>query len=255
MAWLRAAIRLLGFVLLTLPLMPLQQVFIWVAPGMARAFPHVYHRMLARLLGFGVKVSGKPPRRGPTLIISNHVSWIDIVVLSAVMPCSFVAKREVAGWPLFGSLARLQRTVFVDRERRRGTGQSRSEMAERLRQGDIIVLFPEGTSSDGKNLLPFRSSYFGAAEDANLPVIPVTLAYGAARGLPLSGRERPSYAWYGDMDLAPHLWAALKAGPVTVEVIFHGTLGHQSRKDMAREAETVVRQSLAEALHGRRKNV
>ncbi len=253
MAWTRAACRLTAFVLLTVLLMPLQQVFIWAAPGLARTFPHLYHRMLARLLGFGIRVVGQPPPRRPALIVSNHVSWIDIVVLSAVMPCSFVAKREVARWPFFGALARLQRTVFIDRERRQGTGQSRSEMTTRLKQDDIIVLFPEGTSSAGRNVLPFRSSYFGAAESQTLPVIPVTLAYVAARGLPMSGRERPSYAWYGDMDLAPHLWTALKSGPVTVEVIFHEPLRHAARKEMANQAETLIRQSLAEALHGRRK--
>lgn len=253
MAWVCAASRLAGFVLLTLLLMPLQQVFIWVAPSLARSFPHFYHRMLARLLGFGIRVVGQAVQRGPALIVSNHVSWIDIVVLSAVMPCSFVAKREVARWPFFGSLARLQRSIFVDRERRKGTDQSRDEMAERLKQGDIIVLFPEGTSSNGRNVRPFRSPYFGAAEGQTLPIIPVTLAYVAAGGLPMSGRERPSYAWHGDMDLAPHLWTALKSGPITVEVIFHDPLRAGTRKAMASEAEALIRQSLAEALHGRRK--
>ena len=252
MPWVRAASRLTAFVLLTLPLMPVQQIFIWVAPGLARAFPHIYHRMLSGLLGFRIRVVGNPPDHGPVLIIGNHVSWIDIVLLSAVMPCSFVAKRQVGGWLFFGSLARLQRTVFVDRERRQGTNKSRNEMTERLKQGDIVVLFPEGTSGDGKAVRPFRSSYFGAAEDPSLPVIPVTLAYVTAWGLPMSGRERPSYAWYGDMDLAPHLWAALKAGPITVEVIFHQPLRHAPRKTMANAAETLIRRSLAEALHGRR---
>ena len=112
--------------------MPLQQLFVWFWPGMARRFPMHYHRLICGLLGIRLRVIGQPPRQGPVLIASNHVSWLDIVVLSAVAPLSFIAKREVGRWPFFGSLARLQRTVFVDRDRRHATGNARDEMRERL---------------------------------------------------------------------------------------------------------------------------
>jgi lyso-ornithine lipid O-acyltransferase len=249
---LRPFMVLTVFALFTLPLMPVQQVFVWTWPWMARLFPMYYHRMVCRILGIRVRVLGVPPISGPILIASNHVSWLDIVVLSAVAPLSFIAKREVNGWPFFGSLARLQRTVFVHRDRRHATGNSRDEMQERLRAGDILVLFPEGTSSDGHNVLPFKSSFFGAAEYEGVLVQPVSIAYSGHRNLPMNRRLRPSYAWYGDMDLAPHLWEALSTGPIEVTVVCHPPLslsGEMNRKALARHAEDLVRRGVALALH------
>lgn len=252
MSRLRPWIILALFAGLTVPLMPLQQLFIWLWPGMARRFPMHYHRLVCRLLGIGLEVKGTPPEEGPLLIVSNHVSWIDIMVLSAVAPLSFVAKREVARWPFFGTLARLQRTVFVDRDRRHATGNSRNEMKERLLAGDILVLFPEGTSSDGRRVLPFKSSFFGAADTEGVLVQPVSLAYRGHRNLPMNRRRMPAYAWYGDMDLAPHLMEALSSGPIEVTIVCHPPLslsGEMNRKALARHAEAEVRRGLTLALH------
>ena len=244
---------LILFAVLTVPLMPVQQLFVWFWPRMARSFPVHYHRLLCRILGVRVEIIGKPPAQGPLLIVSNHLSWLDVVVLSSVAPVSFVAKREVGGWPFFGSLARLQRTVFVDRERRHATANSRDEMQERLKAGEIIVLFAEGTSGDGRRVLPFKSSFFGAAEYPGVLVQPVTLAYRGHRNLPMNRRTMPSYAWYGDMDLAPHLLGALRSGPIEVTVLCHSPLslsGELNRKTLARHAEEQVRRGLVLALHG-----
>lgn len=243
---------LILFSALTLPLMPLQQLFIWLWPGMARVFPMHYHRIVCRILGLRVEVIGKVPEGGPLLIAANHVSWLDIVVLSSVAPVSFVAKREVAGWPFFGTLARLQRTVFVDRDRRHATGGARDEMRQRLRDGDMLVLFAEGTSGDGRSVLPFKSSFFGAAEMPGVLVQPVTVAYKGHRNLPMNRRLLPSYAWYGDMDLVPHLLGALRAGPIEVSIVCHAPLslsGEVNRKALASHVEEEVRRGLALALH------
>ena len=191
---LRPFLVLSCFALFTLPLMPLQQLFVWFWPAMARRFPMHYHRAVCRILGIKLDIRGTPPAQGPVLIASNHVSWLDIVILSAVAPLSFVAKREVNGWPFFGSLARLQRTVFVDRDRRHATGNSRTEMRERLKSGDILVLFPEGTSSDGHMVLPFKSAFFGAAEYESVLVQPISLAYSGHRNLPMNRKELASHA-------------------------------------------------------------
>lgn len=242
----------LGMVL-TLPLMPLQQIFLWLWPAMARRLPLLYHRLMCRILGIRVECTGELARQGPLLIVSNHASWLDIVVLSSVAPVSFVAKKEVAKWPLFGSLARLQRTVFVDRERRHATGTSRDQLRERLREGDMIVLFAEGTSGDGRSVLPFKSSFFGAADVPGVLVQPVTLAYRGHRNLPMNRRLLPSYAWYGDMELVPHLLGALRSGPIEVAVVCHPPLslsGEVTRKALARHAEREVRRGLVQALHG-----
>ncbi len=248
---LRPAILLAAFAALTVPLMPLQQVFVWIWPEMARRFPMHYHRLVLRILGIRLNLEGEAVARGPALIVSNHVSWLDIMVLSAVAPLSFVAKREVNGWPFFGSLARLQRTVFVDRDKRQTTGEARNEMLERLGQGDILVLFAEGTSGDGSSVLPFKSSFFAAADVSGVPVYPLTLAYRGHWGLPMNRRFRPFYAWYGDMDLRPHLWEALATGPIEVTAICHPPLPQGiGRKSMARDAEECVRNGLVRALAG-----
>jgi lyso-ornithine lipid O-acyltransferase len=254
MAKISATLRALCFVLLTLPLMPLQALFILVWPNMARVFPHHYHKIACRILGFRTVVTGELPRNGQCLIVSNHVSWIDIVVLSAVSPLSFVAKREVAQWPFFGWLAKLQRTVFVDREKRHSTKHSRTELETRLAAGDRIVLFPEGTSHTGESVLPFKSSFFAAATAPEIAIVPVTLVYKQNYGLPLSRRNRGTFAWYADMDLIPHLWGALCAGPLTVEIIIHPALDVETglnRKRATESAESTIRRSLAAALHGR----
>ena len=242
------------FAAVTLPLMPVQLLFLYTWPAMARAFPHCYHRMVCRILGFTPVVRGALPQGGQCLIVANHVSWIDIVVLSAVAPLSFVAKREVASWPFFGWLAKLQRTVFVDRERRHATKSSSSELEQRLAAGDRLVLFPEGTSHDGASVLPFKSSFFAAATAPEIAIVPVSLAYSKLRGMPLTRRTRPHYAWYGDMDLPPHLWEALCTGPVQVDVVIHPPIDTETgldRKKACAAAEAAVRQGLAAALHGK----
>ncbi len=254
MSKLRGATVIAGFLGLTIPLMPVQQVFKWTWPGMARRFPHYYHRVLSKLLGFRITIEGAVPKHGPALLVSNHVSWIDIVAFSAAAPVSFIAKKEVGGWALFGQMAKLQRTVFVDRERRHSTGQSRNEMTDRLNAGDLLILFPEGTSHDGNNMLPFKSAFFGAAELADISVIPVTIAYTKICGLPMTRRQRPFFAWYGDMDLPPHLWQAVQMGPIGITIKFHEpqTIGAAGgRKQLSRATETVIRESLAQLLHGR----
>jgi 1-acyl-sn-glycerol-3-phosphate acyltransferase len=253
MTTLRAGVKLAGFIAMTLPGLPVQRALIALSTPGARRFPHLYHRAVTRWLDVRLNIIGEPVRDRPCLIASNHVSWIDITVLSAVTPLSFIAKKEVNSWPGFGTLARLQRTVFIDRERRQSTGAARDEIGERLKAGETLVLFAEGTSSDGRRVLPFKSAYFAAAENPDVVVQPVTLAYRGHWGVPMLRRHRPLYAWYGDMDMAPHLWQALALGPIEVDVICHQplTLAQAgNRKALARQAEEAVRKGLVEALTG-----
>lgn len=251
MSKVRATTLLAGFVLGTLPCMAVQQTLLWTSPKASRKFPHLYHRTVLRSFGHRVNVIGEPVSGKPCLIAANHVSWLDIPVLSALTPLSFIAKKEVANWPGFGSLARLQRSVFIDRDRRHSTGSSRDEIKERFAAGETIVLFAEGTSGDGVTVLPFKSAYFGAAEHPGVVIQPVTLAYRGHWGLPMNRRSRPSYAWYGDMEMEPHLWGAMTAGPIEVDIICHPptSIEHAgSRKAAAKYAETMVRQGLKWAL-------
>ncbi|MGZ8324633.1 MAG: lysophospholipid acyltransferase family protein, partial [Rhodoplanes sp.] len=147
-------------------LLPLQVIAVRFAMPMQRRIPMVFHRLVCALLGVRVTVIGAPSPQRPLLIVSNHVSWIDISVITALAPVVFVAKREVASWPLFGLFAKLQRSVFVDRTRRHKTPEVNTEIARRLADGDPVVLFGEGTSSDGNRVLPFRTALIGAARDA-----------------------------------------------------------------------------------------
>jgi 1-acyl-sn-glycerol-3-phosphate acyltransferase len=201
------------------------------------------------------------PLQGGVLITANHTGWLDITILSAVKPVSFVSKSEVADWPLFGTLARLQRTIFIHRKRAQAL-EDRDTIRKRLEQGDALVLFPEGTSSDGNRVLPFRSALLSAAElplahnargTVHPPVQPVSVAYVGLHGIPMGRETRPLFAWYGDMELVPHLWEALKTGPIDVTVEFHKPLTIDEaggRKALAAACEAAVRAGLVRALSG-----
>ena len=221
------------------------------SPRHALLIPHLFHRICTWLLGIRLTVHrGAAPVR-PLLLAANHCSWLDIVVLSAVMPVSFVAKSEVASWPGIGLLAKLQRTIFVDRLRRSATGEMARKIGERLASGEAVVLFAEGTSSDHNRVLPFRSALLGAAQEALagtdtalVYVQPVSIAYPRRHGLPLLRRDKPQIAWYGGMTMANHLWNMLKQdGPEAV--ISFGqpipVMAGADRKLVARRAETEVR--------------
>jgi 1-acyl-sn-glycerol-3-phosphate acyltransferase len=254
MPTIRAAFVLTVFLAVTFLLIPFQWLVLALNLPARRTFPHRYHRFVAYLFGIRIRVQGEPPA-GPALLLANHTSWLDIVIFSALAPLSFIAKSEVGAWPFFGTLARLQRTVFVTRARRSETGQARDAIAERLAEGDVLVLFPEGTSDDGNSVLPFKSALLGAADIAlhqgrKVTVQPVSTAYVARQGIPMGRENRPLYAWYGDMELVPHLWEALQAGPLDVVVQFHPPLDATDRKELARTAWDTVRKGQAAALAG-----
>src|SRR5579885_757506 len=209
--------RLALYLIVTVALMPVQALGVGFGCAWATTFPRVYHRICCRILGFRLRRIGRPTARRPALFACNHVSYLDITVLGALIPGSFIAKAEVARWPLFGWLAKLQRSVFVDRQVR-STAEQRNAIAARLAAGDALILFPEGTSGDGSFVLPFKSALFSVAEPAEgapeVAVQPVSITYTRLDGIPIGRAHRPLFAWYGDMAMAPHLWRALGLGVV-----------------------------------------
>ncbi|WP_336489131.1 lysophospholipid acyltransferase family protein [Methylobacterium nigriterrae] len=226
--------------------------------------PILFHRTFLRLFGVRVTQSGTPPVSGEAaLVLSNHVSWLDIAALGALRPLSFVAKSEIAGWPLVGTLARLQRTVFIDRARRAATASVNAAVGSRLATGDLIVLFAEGTTGDGNRILPFRSSLVGAARTAiqadegrldRIRLQPLAITYPRRNGLPVVRGERPEIAWYGDMELAPHLALFVRQGPIDVHVIWGAPILFEAgtdRKSATAQAEAVVRAAMQQAVTGR----
>ena len=249
----------LAFVALTLALLPFQLIGMAFDLRLQRSIPHLYHRILCALIGVRIREVGTRSTANPALILSNHVSWLDISVITALGPVVFVAKSEVARWPVFGWLARLQRTIFINRQARHQTGAATREIAGRLLGGDAVVLFAEGTSSDGIRVLPFRSALVGAVhhalgggtEHTHVTVQPMSLAYVGFSGLRMGRGLRERVAWYGDADLVPHLLSVLAAGAVDVTVSWGEAVAYDMRADrkaIARDAEHSVRRMTAAAL-------
>jgi 1-acyl-sn-glycerol-3-phosphate acyltransferase len=260
---LRAFFVLAAFLLSAAVVIPYQAVMLRFKIRGYKQTPRAYQKFLSRIFGIRVKIIGTPVQDRGALMVSNHSSYLDILALGGVARVSFVAKSEVASWPLFGTFARLQRTVFVERERRSKTGESRDLMRERLLEGDVLVLFPEGTSDDGHRVLPFKSALMGAADseigkDASgkpiyVPVQPVSITYVSVHGIPMGRENRPLFTWYGDMELVDHLWDGLKTGPVDLVIEFHEPMTVDQvggRKKLAAIAEDLVRRGQVRALAG-----
>jgi 1-acyl-sn-glycerol-3-phosphate acyltransferase len=221
---LRGVFRLVSYLLLTIIALPFHLIALALrVRPVVRWLPVFYHRMVCVILGIKVKVNGRRSTVMPTLFVCNHVSYLDIEVLGSRIPGCFVAKAEVATWPFFSTLAKAQRTIFVDR-RSSKTNNSRDEMLKRLDTGDNLMLFPEGTSSDGTRVLPFRSALFAVAqlrrEDKPIIVQPVAISYTRLDGIPLGRYWRPLFAWFGDLDLVPHLWQMVCLGETEAVVTF-----------------------------------
>jgi 1-acyl-sn-glycerol-3-phosphate acyltransferase len=191
-------------------------------------------------MGLRRRVRGRP-MRAPGLCVANHASWIDIFALNASDRVVFVAKEEVASWPGIGWLARATGTAFI-RRARRDAGRQAEMLRARVAAGERLVVFPEGTSSDGLRVLPFRPALFAAATPP-ARVQPVTLRYTAPHGA-----DPRVYGWWGDMGFAAHLVQVLSLpAQGTVEVIYHPPLdpgAHASRKALAGHAERIVRKGL-----------
>jgi 1-acyl-sn-glycerol-3-phosphate acyltransferase len=222
-----------------------------------------YYRLLRGLLRVRVRIVGTPVTDHPVLIVANHVSWADIVLLGSIAPVAFIAKREIADWPLIGQGAKAQRSVFVDRNRRHQTAEAIAEIAQRLTDGTPVVLFAEGTSSDGNRVLPFRSALVGAARDAlaqaqpaqQVMVQPLSITYTRFQGLPMGRHHRPIVAWYGDLDFMPHIKEFIRRGAVDAVVTWGEPIaydGSTNRKALVKSLEDTVRKLAADARRGGR---
>jgi 1-acyl-sn-glycerol-3-phosphate acyltransferase len=258
MASLLAGARIVLLALLTVLLVPVQLVLLAIAPARASQLAYLWHFVSRWVLGIRVTLEGTP-QPGPVLYLSNHVSWLDIVILSRAAPLSFVAKADVAAWPVFSWLAKWQRTIFVERDRRSRTGIAVDAMADRLEGGEALVLFPEGTSSEGWGILPFKSALIGAVvatatrmedHDADLFVQPVALAYTRLRGIALGRMEAERTAWIGDVDLLPHLWSVITTGGFEARIVFGEPVEvnpDTNRKTLTKEMEAEVLSLLEKA--------
>jgi 1-acyl-sn-glycerol-3-phosphate acyltransferase len=258
----RATRRGIAILALTMPSMLVQAVCLALPGGAKVAFPQFFWGRFARMLGLDVRVVGELASKTtdrPIIFVSNHSSWVDVPVVGGLLPAVFVAKINVDGWPVIRTIARLGRTVFVSRQRS-STGRERDAMQAVLARGDNLILFPEGTSSDGSRVLPFRSSFFAVAEGQTLdelicqPLIqPISIVYDRLNGLPAGRSSRPVFAWYGDMDIASHFWRMTQHLDMRVTVLLHAPLDPATFPDR-KSLSQAVWQTVADGAAALRQN-
>ncbi len=245
---LRATLKFTQFFFWSALLIPPQMIIMVFSRGNAAyTLPIFWHKMICRAFKLDIEVEGQPSKEQQTIYVSNHVSYLDIPVIGSILPASFVAKEEVATWPVFGLLAKLQQCVFINRARHR-IGEGQSNMQQRLNSGNSIVLFPEGTSTNGTNVLPFKSSLFSVATDPELtkkPLIqPFTIELLETNGQKIKiEKDHDLYAWYADMTLAPHFWDFAKSNGAKVKLHFHAPLrvkDDDNRKNLAKTCHDKV---------------
>ena len=259
--WLRIAFGAIVLLAATLVLLPIQLVGLRFNLNIRRRLPRLWHRVACWVLGLRVRLHGTLEPNRPLLLAANHASWKDILVLGSVADVVYIAKAEVRGWPVFGILARLQATIFVEREQRQKTGDQVDEIARRLADGEVVVLFPEGTTSDGNQLLEVKSSLFGAAAsavphapDGVVHIQPVSIAYTGVHGMAMGRYHRPLAAWPGDIELLPHLLGIAREGAVDVDVDFGERVDYtrtSNRKAVSRTVGARIRAMLGARLRGR----
>jgi 1-acyl-sn-glycerol-3-phosphate acyltransferase len=247
---LKACMKAAFMVAQTLILMPFQLVALALSfdgPG-ALEMPRLWHKGVCRAFGIKVEVKGTPVTDRQVLYVGNHLSHLDINVLGGLLPVAFVAKADVRGWPVFGFLAVIQRTVFISRAR--GDAMLAKDSFEgALKRGRSLFLFPEGTSSAGETALPFKSSLFASVAGTKLMVQPFSVVLLEVDGRPVKTVEdRDVYAYHRDMTFAPHLWTFMKGRGARVRIVFHPPIDAAAvadRKELAAAAQAAVARGLS----------
>ncbi len=229
-----------GWLALCVPIQIVVKFFNW---RIQNILPIYFHKVLTQaILGMRIETRGTMSTSVPTLFLSNHLSYLDTITLASIIPTDFVAKAEVADWPIFGYLTKLQGTVFIDRNNKRGATEQAEAIINVMREEKNIMLFPEGTSTDGSDVKPFKSGLlqsFMNVKDLDLVIQPVSIACFGSNGI------QNRYAWYGDMTLMPHLWTVFETSGLHVVVTFH---------EAFKASRFTDRKQLAEFAHSQVKN-
>ena len=204
--------------------MPIQFLLILVKSNLRFFLPLIFHKFLLKILGIRLSIKGKPSERKPLILIGNHSSYLDIIILGSVLPVCFVAKSEIKGWFLFGTLASLQNSIFIDRRNFKAL-ESLKKISKNLSSNFAIIIFPEGTTNNGKRVLKFKASLFKIFEDdPTLGLQNFSLCYTHINSMPLDNRMRPNIAWYGEMSLITHLKRLLHYSSIGAKLQFHPTI-------------------------------
>jgi 1-acyl-sn-glycerol-3-phosphate acyltransferase len=210
-----------------------------------------WHKAVCKIFGIKIVVRGQYHYKQQCLYISNHISYLDIPVIGSVLKACFIAKSEVEGWPVFGFLSKLQRTIFIKRDRK-AFHDAKEKVKQRLDNGQSLILFPEGTSTNGETVAPFKSSLFtlitDAKDDDNIALIPFTIKIEKINGKDIQSlADHALYAWYDDMELAPHLWALALGKGATISLNFHSrvaTSREMDRKALAELSHKIIKEGL-----------
>ena len=232
---------------------PLQLIALRFTHGRgAYTLPYFWHNRICGVFGLKVVVEGTPLHDQQTLFVCNHVSYLDIPVMASVLKASFVAKKEVSGWPVFGTLARLQQTAFISRSRN-DAQKEKNALTNMLASGKSVILFPEGTSTDGRDVVPFKSSLFSMTLDGNrngMLIQPVTLVVDSVDGRSANDQTaRDVYAWYGDMTMPPHLSGFTASKGAVIRLVFHPPIdpaAYADRKTLADDCWRIVQSGLGQ---------
>lgn len=209
-----------------------------LTPPQTQLLVREWSRQMLTILGVELVVQGEAPAHGPLLMVSNHISWLDILVLNAAHPSRFVSKADVKSWPLLGSLITGAGTLYIERESRRDAMRVVHHMAERLRAGDVLTVFPEGTTSDGRTLLPFHANLLQAAITANAPVLPLALGFVDS----VRGGRHDAPMFIGDTTLVASIWTTLCADGVQANVRYGEAQppGGRDRRTWSQDLRTEV---------------
>lgn len=232
-------------------------VGLWAAKVLRKAtwrdrLVHICNHGLLIIMGIKLTVVGELAVKRPLLLVTNHISYLDVVLIAACANVKFTPKSEIGGWFFIGRWCRLCGSIFIDR-RREKVGQMKQVLHDALEAGEVVCLFPEATTGNGLEVKEFKSGFFDLATQEiggeSLYVQPAAVVYTRIGGLPIDSTQWPKIAWYGDMELAPHLWELLMLPGITAEVVFLPTIATEmggSRKMMASQSQ----QAIAGAIEG-----
>jgi len=234
-------LRLLGHIAKGLWIVRLR--FPSLSPDQQHARVQVWSMELLAHAGISLRILGRPPVIGPVMLVANHISWLDIPVMHAARHCRFVSKSDVQGWPLIGTLATAAGTLYIERSSRRDALRMVRSMQEALERGEVLAVFPEGTTGDGREMLPFHANLLQAAIATGVPVQPAALRYRDADS-PVSA----AVAWVGDATLVQSLWAVANADGLVVRVrwLDARATAHADRRALAEHLREDIGAALAD---------
>ena len=243
-------LKLLVILNLLLPMILISTILGKLFPVIRNWLPVMFYRLLIWLLSIKIEYEGNfKNSTSCNLFVSNHISYLDIPILGSMVPLRFVAKSEVKHWPILGFLSKLASTIFIKRVRSDSLFQ-KNKIFNLLSEGKKLLIFPEGTTSDGNRVLPFKSSLFSALENKNFIIQPLIIIYSDLNGMPINRWLRPIIAWYGDMELMPHLSILKNIKSIDVKIIYLkpvNTINFSNRKELSNHLEQQIHEAYSAA--------